>query len=107
MLMKQPAKLVRILLSGGDRHKGRPVHEAIVNKCMELGMAGATVIKGLEGFGDTAEIHKSRFMGGDEPIVVTIVDSEENVERLLPEIEKITAGAVIAVSDVLMRRIQR
>lgn len=105
--MKQPAKLVRILLSGGDRHKGKPVHEAIVNKCMELGIAGATVIKGLEGFGDTAEIHKSRFMGGDEPIVVTIVDSDENLKRLLPEIDKITGGGVIAVSDVLMRRIEK
>jgi uncharacterized protein len=105
--MKQPAKLVRILLSGADRHQGKPMHEAIVNKCMELGIAGATVIKGMEGFGDTAEIHKSRFMGSDEPIVVTIVDSEENVKRLLPEIEKITGGAVIAVSDVMVRRIER
>ena len=105
--MKQPAKLVRILLSGGDRHKGKPVHVAIVNKCMELGIAGATVKEGLEGFGDTAEIHKSHFMGGDEPIVVTIVDSDENIKRLLPEIDKITGGGVIAVSDVMMLRIQK
>lgn len=105
--MKQPAKLVRILLSAGDRCKGAPAYEAIVNRCMELGIAGATVMKGLEGFGDTAEIHRSRFLKADEPIVVTIVDSDENIALLLPEVDKIADGALIAVSDVLARRVER
>jgi hypothetical protein len=105
--MKQPAKLARILLSAGDRHDGAPAYEAIVNKCMELGIAGATVMKGLEGFGDTAEIHKPRFLKADEPIVVTIVDSDENIARLLPELEKIASGALIAVSEVVARRVER
>ena len=105
--MKQPAKLIRILLSAGDRHNGAPAYEAIVNKCMELGIAGATVMKGLEGFGDTAEIHRSRLLKRDEPVVVTIVDSDENIARLLPEIDSIAGGALIAVSDALARRIER
>jgi PII-like signaling protein len=105
--MKQPAKLVCILLSTGDRHNGVPLYEAIVNKCMELGIAGATVMKGIEGFGDTAEIHRSRLLKDDEPVVVTIVDSEENITRLLPAIENVASGALLAISDVLSRRVER
>jgi PII-like signaling protein len=105
--MKRPAKLVRILLSAGDRHDGAPAYEAIVKKCMELGIAGATVMKGLEGFGGTAEIHKPRLLRADEPIVVTVVDSDENIARLLPEVEKIAGGALIAISDVVARRVER
>jgi PII-like signaling protein len=105
--MKQPAKLVRILLSAGDRYNGIPVFEAIVNKCIELGIAGATVMKGIEGFGDTAEIHRSRRLKRDEPVVVTIVDSEENIARLLPAIENIAVGSLLAISDVLSRRVER
>lgn len=105
--MNKPAKLIRILLSASDRYKNAPAFEAIVNKCMELGIAGATVMKGFEGFGDSAEIHRSRRLKHDEPVVVTIVDSEENITRLLPEIANIASGALIAISDVLSRRIER
>lgn len=105
--MNKPAKLIRILLSASDRYNNAPAFEAIVNKCMELGIAGATVMKGFEGFGDSAEIHRSRRLKHDEPVVVTIVDSEENITRLLPEIANIASGALIAISDVLSRRIER
>lgn len=105
--MVQNAKLLRILLSATDRYMGAPAYEAIANKCMALGIAGATVVKGIEGFGDTAEMHRTRAIKGDEPIAVTIVDTSENIERLLPELEQIAGDALIAISNVTMRRIER
>jgi hypothetical protein len=107
MQPSQPAKLLRIHLSEGDQYHGKPVYEAIVLKCRELGIAGATVFKGLEGFGESAEIHRSHMLTHDLPIVVTIVDSELNIQRLLPAVEEIVDTGLIAMSDVEVIRIQR
>ena len=103
----QPAKLLRIHCSEGDRHKGKPLHEAIVDKCRELKIAGATVFRGLQGFGESAEMHRSHLLGHDQPIVITIVDSEQSVERLIPLIEEMMDTGMIAVSDVTALRIQK
>lgn len=83
----QPAKLLRLHFTERDRHHGKPLYEAIVEKCLELKIAGATVFRGLEGYGDTAEIHRSHILTHDLPIVVQIVDSEESVQRLLPLVD--------------------
>jgi uncharacterized protein len=103
----QPAKLVRLHFSERDRYHGKPLYEAIVQKCRELKIAGATVFKGLEGYGETAEIHRSHLLTHDLPIVVTIMDSAENVERLLPAIEGMMDTGLIAISDVQIRRLQK
>jgi uncharacterized protein len=102
----QPAKLLRLHFTERDRHHGKPLYEAIVNKCLELKIAGATVLRGLEGYGDTAEIHRSHILTHDLPIVVQIVDSEENVRRLLPILEEMMDKGLIAMSDVNILRIQ-
>jgi PII-like signaling protein len=107
MQPSQPAKLLRIHLSEGDQYHGKPLYHAIVQKCRELGIAGATVFKGLEGFGESAEIHRSHLLTHDLPIVVTIVDSEQNIQRLLPVVEEIVDTGLIAMSDVEVVRIQR
>jgi len=103
----QPAKLVRLHFSERDRYQGRLLYEAIVEKCRELKIAGATVFKGLEGYGETAEIHRSHLLTHDLPIVVTIMDSAENVERLLPAVEEMMDTGLIAISDVQIRRLQK
>src|SRR5437016_1081541 len=69
-----PAKLLRLHFSEQDKYQGRPMHEAIVQKCRELSIAGATVFRGVEGFGESAEIHKRHLITHDQPIVVTIID---------------------------------
>jgi uncharacterized protein len=107
MQPSQPAKLLRIHLSEGDQHGGKPLYHAIVQKCRELGIAGATVFKGLEGFGESAEIHRSHLLTHDLPIVVTIVDSEQNIQRLIPVVEDMVDTGLIAISDVEVIRIQR
>ena len=103
----QPAKLLRIHCSESDRHDGKPLYEAVVEKCRELRIAGVTVFRGLEGFGETAEIHRSHLLSRDQPIVITIVDSEQSVERLIPLIEEMIDTGMIAVSDVTALRIQK
>src|SRR5579871_4043646 len=101
------AKLLRLHFSEGDRYGGRPLYEAVVERARELGIAGATVFRGLEGYGETAEIHRAHLMRRDQPIVVTIVDTAENLERLIPEVEAMMDKGLIATSDVECIRVQR
>ncbi len=103
----RPAKLLRLHFTERDRIRGKPLYEAIVEKCLELKIAGATVFRGLEGFGDTAEIHRSHLLAHDLPIVVQIVDSEENIQRLLPAVEDMMDKGLIAMSDVQVRRVHK
>ena len=101
------AKLLRLHFGEADQHDGRPLYEAIVKRCSELKIAGATVFRGLEGYGETAEIHRHHLIKRDQPIVVTIVDTAENVARLLPEVEAMMDTGMIAVSDVECIRIEK
>jgi uncharacterized protein len=103
----QPAKLLRVHVTESDRHQGKPLHEAIVEKCRALNIAGATVFRGLEGYGEAAEIHRSHLLGHDLPIVVQIVDAPDNIERLLPVIEGMLDKGLIAISDVRALRIHK
>ena len=103
----QAAKLMRLLFSEHDRYKGKPSYEAIVEKCLELKMAGVSVFRGLEGYGETAEIHRPHLLTHDLPIVVSIVDTAENIERFAPIVEEMLDTGLIAVSDVQIRRIQK
>jgi len=101
------AKLLRLHFCESDRYQGKPLYEAIVNRCKELGIAGATVFRGLEGYGETAEIHRRHAIRKDQPIVVTIVDTEENLAKLLPEVEEMMDTGMIATSDVEYMRIRK
>jgi uncharacterized protein len=101
------AKLLRLHFSENDHYQGKPLYEAIVAKCKELKIAGATVFRGLEGYGETAEIHRKHLVRSDQPIVVTIVDTEENLQRLIPEVEEMMDTGMIATSDVDYVRIQK
>jgi PII-like signaling protein len=101
------AKLLRLHFCESDQYNGKPLYEAIVNRCRELKIAGATVFRGLEGFGEKAEIHRHRLIGKDQPIVVTIVDTPENLGRLIPEVESMMDTGMIATSDVEYVRIEK
>jgi PII-like signaling protein len=107
MLEFRKAKLARFHFSEHDRYQGKPLHEAIVARCRELKIAGATVFRGLEGYGGSAEIHRSHLLTHDLPIIVTVIDSAENIERLLPVVEDMMDKGMIAVSDVDVARVQK
>jgi len=101
------AQLLRLHVGESDRYNGKPLYEAIVNRCMELKIAGATVFRGLEGYGETAEIHRHHVVRKDQPIVVTIVDTPGNLGRLIPELEEMMDTGMIATSDVDYMRIEK
>jgi hypothetical protein len=101
------AKLLRLHFGESDQYNGKPLYEVIVNRCKELKIAGATVFRGLEGYGETAEIHRHHLVRKDQPIVVTIVDTTENLARLIPEVEQMMDTGMIATSDVEFMRIEK
>ena len=108
MRVSTPAKQLRLHFSEGDRFEGKPLYEAVVEKCQELKVAGATVFRGLEGYGETAEIHRAHLIGlCDQPIVVTIVDTAENMARLLPVVEGMMDKGLIALSDLECVRVRK
>ena len=102
-----PARLLRIHISESDRHQGKPLYEAIVAKCREMKIAGATVFRGLEGYGETAEMHRAHLVRHDQPIIITIVDSGENLAKLIPVVETMMDTGLIAISDVQVVRVQK
>jgi len=107
MRQEYPARLLRIHITEGDRFQGKPLYEAIVAKCRELKIAGATVFRGHEGYGETAEMHRSHLTRHDQPILISIVDSADNLGRMLPIIEEMMDTGLIAQSEVQVIRVQK
>jgi len=107
MLKGQPGRILRIHVSESDRYQGKPLFEAIVAKARELKIAGATVFRGLEGYGETAEMHRAHLIRHDQPIVVTIVDTAENLARLIPAVEEMLDTGLLATSEVEMIRVEK
>ena len=107
MLPEQPARLLRIHIKESDRYQGKPLYEAIVDRCREMKIAGATVFRGLEGYGETAEMHKSHLIRHDQPIVITIVDTADNIGRLVPGVEEMMDTGLMAISNVQAVRVQK
>lgn len=103
----QAGKILRVHISESDRYQGKPLYEAIVAKCRELKIAGATVFLGLEGYGETAEMHKAHLVRSDRPVVITIIDTPENIERLLPVAAEMMNTGLVAVSEVQVMRVEK
>jgi PII-like signaling protein len=89
MKLEGEGKLLRIFLGEADRLDGKPLYELIVAKAREQGLAGATVLRGVEGFGARSRIHTAKILrlSEDLPIVVEIVDTEEKVKSFLPVVD--------------------
>src|SRR5215831_15484027 len=107
MQQTQPARLLRIHISESDRFEGQPLYEAIVHKCRELKIAGATVFRGVEGYGETAEMHRAHLVHSDRPVIITVVDTAENIGRIIPVVAEMMDTGLIARSPVQMIRLQK
>jgi PII-like signaling protein len=101
------AKILRVHIGERDLLNGKPLYEAIVKKCFDMNIAGATVFRGLEGYGESAEMHRHHMVKHDQPIIVVVIDAEERINELLPVVESMMDTGMIAVSDVDMVRVQR
>lgn len=102
MKLEGKAKLLRIHFGEHDQWGGKPLYRAIVEKCRELDLAGATVLRGIEGYGASTLIRRSHLLSfsSDAPIMVSVVDSEEKIGRLLPFLDEMLRDGLIATSDV-------
>ena len=97
------AKMLRIHIGADDRWEGEPLHEAIVKRARQLDIAGATVYRGEIGYGAQKRLHRHRpfALSKDDPMTVSVIDTEEKVDRLLAAVDgMVTGGCLIAISDV-------
>ena len=94
--------LLRIFIGESDRWHHKPLYEAIVLKARELHLAGATVLRGPMGFGKSSRMHTAKILrlSMDLPIVIEIVDSEEKINTLLPELEQMMSGGMVTLERV-------
>lgn len=102
MKLEGRAKMLRIHFGGNDKWKDRPLFQAIVEKCRELDIAGATVFRGIEGYGASTLIRKSHLLSfsSDAPLMVAVIDTEEKIKTLLPVLDQMVGEGLIAMSDV-------
>ncbi len=102
MRFEGPGTLLRIFIGESDRWAGKPLYEAIVQVVRAEGLAGATVIRGIEGFGADSRIHTARILrlSEDLPVVVEIVDTPENIERILPRLDEMIGEGLVTIERV-------
>ena len=97
MKLAQDALLLRIFVGESDRYEGKPLFEWVVRQARQMGLAGATVTRGLMGFGADSRLHTAKILrlSEDLPIVIELVDEEAKLNALLPLLDKaITEGLV-------------
>jgi len=95
MQIPKEAKLLRIFVGESDKHHLVPVYEKIVLKARESGLAGATVFKGIMGYGGKSRIHTSKILrlSEDLPLIIEIVDDEAKIEKFLPVVDELFTEA--------------
>ena len=105
MTLPDEGKLLRIFIGENDKHEGLPLFEWIVRKAREQGLAGATVLRGLEGFGAQSRLHTAKILrlSSDLPVIIEIVDTEDKIETFLPLIDEAIDEGLATVEKVEIR----
>ena len=102
--MKKPeeGQLLRIFIGEEDTYKGKPLYDAIVYKARELNLAGASVLRGIMGYGAHSRVHTAKVLrlSEDMPMVIEIVDSAENIEKILPFLDDIVDEGLITLENI-------
>ena len=97
------AKMMRILIGEHDKWNGKPLHEALVESLRANDIAGATVYRGIEGYGASTLIHRPhpfRFSASDSPIQVQVIDTAEKIQKLIPVLDTMVSEGLIVMSEV-------
>ncbi len=96
------AMLVRVFVGESDTWHGRPLYHAIVERAREFGLAGATVVRGIEGFGAHSRLHTARILqlSSDLPTVIEMVDAEERVRAFLPALDEMVTEGLVTLERV-------
>ena len=102
MKIPEEGYLLRIFVGESDKHGHLPLYEAIVLKAREAGLAGATVLRGVMGFGRHSVMHTAKILrlSEDLPLIVEIVDSLENIERFLPILDTMVLEGLVTLEQI-------
>jgi PII-like signaling protein len=102
MKLEGTGLIARVYISESDTWEGRPLYEAIVQRLRERGIAGTTVLRGIEGYGKRSVLHTTRILrlSEDLPIVVEVVDREDRLRAVLPELDSMVADGMITLQPV-------
>ena len=102
MKLPSESELLRIFIGEADRFEGRPLYEAIVNLARQKNMAGATVLRGLMGFGADSRMHSAKILrlSEDLPIVIEIVDAPEKIEAFLPNLDNMIKEGMVTLETI-------
>ncbi len=100
------ATLLRLFIGESDEHAGRPLHEAIVLKAREIGIAGATVFRGAMGYGRSSRLHTTKILrlSEDLPVLIEIVDAPERIDVFLAEAEPMLGSCLVTLETVRIVR---
>jgi len=95
-------RLLRIFIGESDTWHGKPLYQAIVRRLREEGIAGATVLRAIEGFGAKSHLHTSRILrlSEDLPLVIEVVDRQENIDRIVPILDEMVADGLVTLEKV-------
>ena len=96
------ATLLRLFVGERERYGHQPLYEAIVLKAREHGLAGATVLRGIVGYGHSSKLHTAKILrlSEDLPLVVEIVDSDEHIEEFLPVLDNMMSSGLVTLEKV-------
>lgn len=105
MTLTRKGHLLRIFIGESDQHEGVPLYEWLVRRAREHGLRGATVLRGLEGFGASSRLHTAKILrlSSDLPIVVEIVDTIDKIESFLPVVDEAVSEGLATVEKVDVR----
>lgn len=106
MKIETAGKLLRVFVGESDRRGGQPLYTAIVERARKAGLRGATVFKGIEGYGSTAVVHAARIfdLSADLPVLIEIVDSEERIREFLPVLDEMISDGLVTIEAVEVHR---
>jgi PII-like signaling protein len=102
MRLEGEGKLLRLFIGESDTWHGKPLYQAIVERVRREGLAGATVLRGIEGFGADSHLHTSRILrlSEDLPVVIEIVDTPEQIDRVVPILDEMVAEGMLTLERV-------
>jgi len=102
MKLPETGQLLRIFVGETDQYGGKPLYEQIVLKARELNLAGATVVRGIMGFGADSRMHTAKLLrlSEDLPVIIEIVDTEQNLQKLIPFLDESVTEGLITLENV-------
>ncbi|GGK87416.1 UPF0166 protein [Sphaerisporangium melleum] len=102
MKIEQPAVRLSVFVGESDQWHHRPLYHEIVRRAHEAGLAGASVVRGIEGYGAGSRIHTSRILSLSEdlPILIIIVDAEERIRAFLPQLDELVTEGLVVLDPV-------